>query len=367
MTVVSNSRLRDYVRIELGERSYTIVIGTNLLDDAALLSEQIAARDVLIVTNETIAPLYLERLAQSLGDRRVSRLVLRDGEQFKTLESFAQILDALIKGRFNRDAAVVALGGGVIGDMAGFAAACYQRGIDYVQVPTTLLAQVDSSVGGKTAVNHPDAKNMIGAFHQPKAVIADVGTLATLPAREWAAGLAEVVKYGLIRDIGFLQWIERNADALRVRDEDATIAAVKRSCEIKAAVVGADEREQGLRAILNLGHTFAHAIETATGYTQWLHGEAVAAGMVMAADMSVRLGWLAQDDVARIVELLQRFDLPTSPPRIGAERGRELMGMDKKVLKGRLRLVLLRQLGDAHIVSDYAPQALDDTLRRYFG
>lgn len=355
------------VLIDLGERGYPILIGPRLLTDAELLSRYIAARDVLIVTNETVAPLYLQPLKQALADRRVSTLILRDGEQYKTLASFGLILDALIEARFNRDAAVVALGGGVVGDMAGFAAACYQRGIDYVQVPTTLLAQVDSSVGGKTAVNHPKAKNMIGAFHQPKAVIADTGTLATLPQREFSAGLAEVVKYGLIYDVEFLAWLERNADALNARDSAATVFAVRRSCEIKAAVVGADEREHGLRAILNLGHTFGHAIETATGYSAWLHGEAVAAGMVMATDLSHRLGWVTHTELQRTIELLRRFGLPAEPPRIGAERGRDLMGMDKKVLKGQLRLVLLRKLGQADIVSDYPAQVLSETLQHYFG
>ena len=276
---------RERVRIDLGERSYTITIGAGLLEDPSLLHEQIAARDVLVVTNETIAPLYLDTLSRGLAGRNLRTLVLRDGEKYKTLDSFRSILDALIEARFNRDAGVIALGGGVIGDMTGFAAACYQRGVDYFQIPTTLLAQVDSSVGGKTAVNHPNAKNMIGAFHQPRAVIADTQTLRSLPDREFRAGLAEVVKYGFIHDIDFLAWLEANVGALNARADGAIAHAVKRSCEIKAAVVGVDEREQGLRAILNLGHTFGHAIETATGYTEWLHGEAVAAGMAMAADM----------------------------------------------------------------------------------
>lgn len=357
---------REQVRIELGERSYSITIGTGLLHDAELLNEHIAARDVLVVTNETIAPLYLSALKTSLGERRICEVVLPDGEQYKTLASLTSIFDALIERRFNRDAAVIALGGGVIGDMTGFAAACYQRGIDYIQIPTTLLAQVDSSVGGKTAVNHPKGKNMIGAFHQPKAVIADIGTLATLPPREFGAGLAEVVKYGLIYDSAFLSWLEDNADALNGRQPAATMYAVRRSCEIKAAVVGADEREQGLRAILNLGHTFGHAIETATGYTEWLHGEAVAVGMIMAADLSHRLGWVSAADVERTRELLKRFQLPTQAPRIGAQRGLQLMGMDKKVLKGQLRLVLLKPLGNAVVVNDYSAQALDETLKAHF-
>jgi 3-dehydroquinate synthase len=292
--------------------------------------------------------------------------VLADGEVHKTLASLSTIIDALVSSRMNRDAAVIALGGGVIGDMAGFAAACYQRGIDYIQVPTTLLAQVDSSVGGKTAVNHPQAKNMIGAFHQPRCVIADTGTLTTLPDREYRAGIAEVVKYGLIYDAAFFEWLERNVEVLSKRENAAIIYAVRRSCEIKAQVVGSDEREQGVRAILNLGHTFGHAIETASGYGNWLHGEAVAAGMVMAADLSQRLEWLPKSDLARAIRLIERFGLPIKPPRIGAQRARELMGMDKKVLDGRMRLVLLRKLGHADVVGDYSTAAFDATLHDYF-
>ena len=355
------------VDIALGERSYPILIGPGLLRDAATLRANIKARDLLIVTNETIAPLYLSSLTGALGDRRIESVILPDGESYKTLDSFARILDALVESRMNRDAAVIALGGGVIGDMAGFAASCYQRGIDYVQIPTTLLAQVDSSVGGKTAVNHPKAKNMIGAFYQPRCVIADTSTLATLPDREYRAGIAEVVKYGLIYDAAFFQWLEANAEALLARNDDAVMHAIRRSCEIKAEVVGVDEREHGLRAILNLGHTFGHAIETATGYGTWLHGEAVAAGMVMAADMSARLGWLPEEDRDRAVRLLERFGLPVQAARIGAARGRELMGMDKKVLDRKLRLVLLRRLGQADVVGDYPNEALEATLREHFG
>jgi 3-dehydroquinate synthase len=246
------------------------------------------------------------------------------------------------------------------------AAACYQRGIDYIQIPTTLLAQVDSSVGGKTAVNHPRAKNMIGAFHQPRCVLADTRTLTTLPAREYSAGLAEVVKYGLIRDADFFAWLEDRAEALLARNDAAVAAAVRRSCEIKAEIVGIDEREQGLRAILNLGHTFGHAIETASGYGNWLHGEAVAAGMVVAADMSQRLGWLAAPERARAVQLLERMGLPVTAPRVGAARARELMGMDKKVLGGKMRLVLMRRLGEAEVVGDYDADVLDATLHAHF-
>ena len=337
-----------------------------MLNDRELLGQCIAARDLLIVTNEVVAPLYLAPLQATLADKRTHCLILPDGEQHKTLTSLAMIVDALVDARLNRDAAVVALGGGVVGDMAGFAAACYQRGIDYIQIPTTLLAQVDSSVGGKTAVNHPRAKNMIGAFHQPRCVLADTRTLATLPDREYGAGLAEVVKYGLIYDAVFFGWLEDRASALLARDDAAVAYAVRRSCEIKAEVVGIDEREQGLRAILNLGHTFGHAIEAATGYGTWLHGEAVAAGMVIAADMSERLGWLQAVDRTRAVQLLERLRLPVKAPRIGAQRARELMGMDKKVLGGRIRLVLMRQLGKADVVGDYDVRAFEDTLRAHF-
>lgn len=359
--------LHERVDIALGERSYPILIGPRLLEDAQLLSAHIAARSLLIVTNETVAPLYLGKLQSALQGRRVATLVLPDGEQHKTLDCFSRIVDALVAERMNRDAAIVALGGGVIGDMVGFAAASYQRGIDYVQVPTTLLAQVDSSVGGKTGVNHPRGKNMIGAFHQPRCVLADTSTLHTLPPREYRAGMAEVVKYGFIRDVAFLQWIEANVDRLAAREDAAVIHAVRRSCEIKAEVVAQDEREHGLRAILNLGHTFGHAIETAAGYGSWLHGEAVAAGMAMAAEMSMRLDWLQPAERDRIASLLKRLGLPVAPPRIGAQRGRELMGMDKKVLGGRIRLVLLRELGRAVVVDDYAEQALDATLQAHFG
>jgi 3-dehydroquinate synthase len=358
---------RERVDIALDARGYPILIGPGLMEDSKVLGEHIAARNLLIVTNETIAPLYLAKLQGALRNRRVGTLVLPDGEQHKTLDSFARIIDALIAERMNRDAAVLALGGGVVGDLAGFAAACYQRGIDYIQIPTTLLAQVDSSVGGKTGVNHERGKNMIGAFHQPRCVLADTSTLHTLPPRDYHAGLAEVVKYGLIRDAAFLEWLELNVEPLLARDDAALIHAVCRSCEIKAEVVALDEREQGLRAILNLGHTFGHAIETASGYGAWLHGEAVAAGMVMAADMSVRLGWLPASDCDRVARIIQRLGLPIAAPPISAQRGRELMGMDKKVLGGRIRLVLLRALGQADMVEDYSDAALEATLRDHFG
>jgi 3-dehydroquinate synthase len=327
----------------------------------------VAARDVLVVTNTTVAPLYLARLERSLVGKRVASVVLPDGEQHKTLETLGQVFDALVARRMNRDACVAALGGGVVGDMAGFAAACYQRGVDYVQVPTTLLAQVDSSVGGKTGVNHPGGKNLIGAFHQPRAVLADTNTLATLPRRELRAGLAEVIKYGLIADAGFLDWIETNLEALLRLDGAALTHAIRRSCQIKAEIVAEDEREHGRRALLNLGHTFGHAIETATGYGEWLHGEAVGAGMLMAADLSCRLGWIEAADVERVRDLLERAGLPVVAPPIGAGRALELMGMDKKVLAGRIRLVLMRKVGEGVVAGDYPADALQATLVAHFG
>ena len=355
------------LRIELGERSYPILIGPGLLHDAALVGGSVAARDVLVVTNTTVAPLYLAHLERSLAGKRVASVALPDGEQHKTLETLARVFDALVERRLNRDACVVALGGGVVGDMAGFAAACYQRGVDYVQVPTTLLAQVDSSVGGKTGVNQPGGKNLIGAFHQPLAVIADTDTLKTLPPREFRAGLAEVIKYGLIADTAFLGWIEANLDALLRLDGAALAHAIRRSCEIKAEIVAEDEREHGRRALLNLGHTFGHAIETATGYGEWLHGEAVGAGMLMAADLSHRLGWIEAADVGRIRALLERAGLPVAAPPIGAARALELMGMDKKVLAGRIRLVLMRKVGEGVVAGEYPADALQATLASHFG
>jgi 3-dehydroquinate synthase len=354
------------VPIDLGPRSYPILIGHRLLGDPQVLAEAVTARDVLVVTNETVGPLYLDRLTGGLAGKRVAAVVLPDGERFKTLGTLERVFDALVAQRFNRDACVVALGGGVVGDMAGFAAACYQRGVDYVQPPTTLLAQVDSSVGGKTGVNHPGGKNLIGAFHQPRAVVSDISTLATLPPRELRAGLAEVVKYGLIDDAGFLDWVEDHVDALLALDAGALAWAIRRSCEIKARIVAADEREHGQRALLNLGHTFGHAIETAAGYGEWLHGEAVAVGMLLAADFSRRLGWLAEADVERVRDLLVRIGLPTAAPAIGADRALELMGMDKKVLAGRIRLVLLAKVGQGTVCGDYPADALRAVLRDGF-
>jgi 3-dehydroquinate synthase len=352
--------------IDLGERSYPILIGPNLLTNAELLSQHIISRKVMIVTNEVVAPLYLAAFKAALRDKQVYQVVLPDGEHTKNLHTLEKVFDALIAARLNRDCGVIALGGGVIGDMAGFAAACYQRGVDFYQIPTTLLSQVDSSVGGKTAVNHPGGKNLIGAFYQPKCVLADTTVLSTLPDRELRAGLAEIIKYGLIRDATFFTWLETNTPLILQRNPAALTYAIKRSCEIKAEVVGIDEREHGLRAILNLGHTFGHAIENALGYGEWLHGEAVAAGMVLAADMSKRLGWLPQVEYDRIVNLLTSSGLPVQAPAIGAEKAHELMGMDKKVLAGQLRLVLLKHMGEAFVTADYAVDVLQATLQHGF-
>jgi 3-dehydroquinate synthase len=356
-------------RVEVGlrGREYPILIGAGLLSDASVLCGAIEAQDVLVVTSETVGPLYLERVRAGLAGKRVQALALPDGEVHKTLGTVARIFDAMVAARFNRDACIAALGGGVVGDMAGFAAACYQRGVDFVQLPTTLLAQVDASIGGKTGVNHPSGKNLIGAFHQPVAVIADTSTLATLPPREFRAGLAEVVKHALVADVAFLDWLDGHLDALLAQEPAAVAYAVQRSCEIKAQIVAADEREQGRRAELNLGHTFGHAIETATGYGDWLHGEAVSVGIALAAALSQRHGWLTPADVGRVRDVLRRAGLPIAAPGIGAARALELMGMDKKVLGGRIRLVLLHGLGDAAVTADYDSDALAETLLEYFG
>lgn len=338
------------IEVSLGERSYPIYIGAGLLDDADLLARSVTARQVAIVTNEVVAPLYLERVTRAYKDRETRVVVLPDGEQHKTLETLARILDELVDAAFHRDACLVALGGGVVGDITGFAAACYQRGIDFVQIPTTLLAQVDSSVGGKTAVNHPRAKNMIGAFHQPSAVIADTTTLRTLPARELSAGLAEVVKYGLILDSPFFGWLEENMAALCALDVDALSYAIKRSCELKAQIVSEDELERGRRALLNLGHTFGHALEAIGDYDRWLHGEAVAIGMHIAAQVSRKLGWLNDGDCLRIEAVLQQAGLSLTAPGVDAEDVLLHMKRDKKADKSGLRLVLLEHIGRGVVV-----------------
>ncbi|NIP73242.1 MAG: 3-dehydroquinate synthase, partial [Gammaproteobacteria bacterium] len=344
-------------------RSYPIYIGRGLLGNSRCFTPHIPGTQVMVVTNDAVAPLYLETLAATLSGLDCETLVLPDGEQYKTLDTVNRIFTVLLEKHFTRTATLVALGGGVIGDITGFAAACYQRGIDFIQVPTTLLAQVDSSVGGKTGVNHPLGKNMIGAFHQPRCVVADTAVLSTLPDRELSAGIAEVIKYGLIRDAEFFAWLEHNMEALLARDAAALAFAIERSCGNKAQVVAADERESGQRALLNLGHTFGHAIETGLGYGTWLHGEAVGAGMYMAAHLSVRLGWLDAAALGRIEALLKRARLPAGPPAdLSARRILELMAVDKKVLDGRLRLVLLRGIGDAVVTSEFDAGALRLTL-----
>ena len=351
------------LHVDLGDRSYPIYIGPRLIGDAELYRRHIVGRQVLVVSNETVAPLYLEPVLGALGGYQVESVILPDGEVYKTLEVLNRIFDALLTHRFDRRCTLLALGGGVVGDMAGFAAACYQRGVSFAQVPTTLLAQVDSSVGGKTGVNHPFGKNMIGAFHQPLCVVADTETLETLPARELSAGLAEVIKYGLIDDPELFTWLEANMSALRAREAGALAYAIERSCRDKALVVAADEREAGRRALLNLGHTFGHAIETGVGYGEWLHGEAVGAGLCMAANLSRRLGWITDTELARIVDLVRAAGLPVTPPSgIGTDRFLELMAVDKKVLDGRLRLVLLKGIGKALVTDGFPLQVLRDTL-----
>jgi 3-dehydroquinate synthase len=353
--------------VELEDRSYPINIGAGLLRQQSLLQAAVPARDILLVSNTTVAPLYAGAVREAFADRHVVEVTLPDGEQHKSLATAGRVFDVLVANHFGRDALVLALGGGVVGDLAGFVAACYQRGVDFVQVPTTLLAQVDSSVGGKTAVNHPGGKNLIGAFHQPREVLADTDVLATLPARELQAGIAEIIKYGMICDRGFFTWLEQHIDALRAREAPVLSQAIYRSCQIKAQIVGRDERERGDRALLNLGHTFGHAIEAATGYVEWLHGEAVGVGLLTAARMSQRLGGLAEADVARVQRLLERAGLRTDAPRVGAAQAARFMGADKKVKAGRIRLVLLRAIGEAYVTGDYPDAALQDTLQAQFG
>jgi 3-dehydroquinate synthase len=352
------------IGVALGERSYPIHVGSDLLGRVELLAEHLEQKRVAVVSNERVAPLYLAKLQAGLEriGVGVTTVILPDGEQHKNWPTLNTIYDALLAGRCDRSTTLIALGGGVVGDISGFAAATYQRGVPYMQVPTTLLAQVDSSVGGKTAINHPLGKNMIGAFYQPRIVLADVETINTLPQRELRAGLAEVIKYGLIRDVAFFDWLEEHAERLLAKDLDALEHAVLRSCRIKAAVVAVDEREQGERALLNFGHTFGHAIETGMGYGAWLHGEAVAAGMALAADLSARLGMLARSDVRRILALLERCGLPAAVKGLSSERFRQLMSVDKKARDGRLRFILLQGLGSATIRSDVTQEDLDRTL-----
>jgi 3-dehydroquinate synthase len=346
------------INVELGERAYPIFIGNGLLGGGFDLREHVRGSDCLVVTNTVVGPLYRDRLEAGLKGLEFAVVELPDGEAYKTLATMTTILDALVEARAGRDTTVIALGGGVVGDIAGFAAATYMRGVDFIQVPTTLLAQVDSSVGGKTGVNHPRGKNLVGAFHQPRCVLIDTDTLATLPERELSAGLAEVIKYGAIVDPGFLAWLEANMELLRARDREALAHAIGRSCELKAEVVADDEREAGRRAILNFGHTFGHAIERCQGYGAWLHGEAVAAGMIMAA----RLSGLPAVDVDRLGDLLRRAGLPVEPPAIPAEDMLAAMGHDKKVTGRQLRFILLDTLGSARVTSDYDAERLDDIL-----
>lgn len=341
------------LRVALGERSYPIHIGAGLLDQGALYAPHLRGA-VAIITNQVVAPLYLQRVRRAIepASPRVTEIVVEDGEQAKRWPTLDGVFEQLLAARLGRDAVIVALGGGVVGDLAGFAAAVYQRGIDFIQIPTTLLAQVDSSVGGKTAINHARGKNMIGAFHQPRAVIADVATLDTLPARELRAGIAEVIKHGFALDGLFVDWLEANIEKLCARDRQALTYAVQRSCELKAAIVAQDEREGGVRALLNFGHTFGHAIEAATGFGPWLHGEAVAAGMVIAAKLSAAAGLLKDADAQRVAALIGRAGLPVHPPQIPLERWLELMAVDKKNTGGRTRFVLLERIGSARLQSD---------------
>jgi 3-dehydroquinate synthase len=342
------------LHVDLGDRSYPVYIGRDLLADTGLLAQHVAGSQVV-----------MDRVRRALGNRRlVTEVVLPDGEQHKTLDTLASVFDRVMEDKHNRSTTFVAVGGGVVGDITGFAAACYQRGVNFIQVPTTLLAQVDSSVGGKTGVNHPLGKNMIGAFYQPRAVLIDIDTLHTLPARELSAGLAEVIKYGLISDQSFYRWLQEHMPRLLAREEAALAEAIERSCAIKAAVVAADEREGGIRAILNLGHTFGHAIETGQGYGQWLHGEAVATGMLLALELSARRGWVAASEVDDFRELLLGMHLPVHIPEdMDAAAFLALMSRDKKVIDGRLRLVLLQDIGTACIVDDATEQELGDLLR----
>lgn len=351
--------------VELGERSYPILIGQGLLGNRNL-SEYVQGSRVLIVTNETVAPLYLDRAKSCFPGKSVDTVVLPDGEKYKDWQTLNQIFDHLLQNRHSRKTTLVALGGGVVGDMTGFAAACYQRGVPFIQIPTTLLSQVDSSVGGKTGINHPLGKNMVGAFHQPEIVLIDTDTLSSLPPREVAAGLAEVIKYGLIRDIQFLDWLEANVDRLVALDATAVAEAILRSCACKAEVVAKDEREGGLRAILNLGHTFGHAIETFAGYGNWLHGEAVGTGMIMAADLSAREDMISREQFERAVTLIKRAGLPEVPPKgMTPDDFRNLMAVDKKNVDGRLRLVLLANLGKAIVTEDATVENLAATLAKY--
>jgi 3-dehydroquinate synthase len=351
------------LNVDLGDRSYPIFIGQQLLADTDRIKPYIHGKQVMIVSNTTVAPLYLDKVKAMLDGFQVAEVILPDGEKFKNLTVLDQIYSALLENAFDRSCTLIALGGGVVGDMTGYAAASYQRGVNFIQIPTTLLSQVDSSVGGKTGVNHALGKNMIGAFHQPQCVIADIDSLNTLEDRELSAGIAEVIKYGLLGDAAFTDWLEANMDKLLARDPEALIYAVNRSCQDKAEIVAADERESGQRALLNLGHTFGHAIETGMGYGEWLHGEAVGTGMLIAAEMSKRLGWINEADLQRVDKLIDKASLPTrAPAKITTDKFIQLMGRDKKALGGQIRLVLLKAIGESVVTADYDPQILRDAL-----
>lgn len=351
------------LELDLGERSYPIFIGSGLLDQAALLRPYIKGKRVLIVSNEVVAPLYLDKVLAVLSDLHCDVIVLPDGEHTKTLQTLSLIYDKLLEERHERSSTLIALGGGVVGDITGFAAATYQRGVNFIQIPTTLLSQVDSSVGGKTGVNHPLGKNMIGAFYQPQCVLADTDVLASLPPRELRAGIAEVIKYGLIDNLAFFEWLEANMEGLLAGDKDLLAEAVRVSCADKARIVAADEKEGGVRALLNLGHTFGHAIENAMGYGVWLHGEAVATGMVMAADLSARLGNMTWQEAARAKALIARAGLPVAPPKqMGVEDFLKLMSFDKKVQGGKIRFIVMRGLGRSEIESEVEASLLAQTL-----
>lgn len=352
------------LKVELADRSYPIHIGRNLLSDASLILPYLKRKHVAVVTNSTVAPLYLDQLTGSLNAAGVTviPIILPDGEAYKNTETLNKIYDVLLQNRCERSTTLIALGGGVIGDLTGYAAATYLRGVPFIQIPTTLLSQVDSSVGGKTGINHPLGKNMIGAFYQPQLVLADIDTLETLPAREFSAGVAEVIKYGLIRDADFFNWLETNMTSLMKLDEQVLSYAIYRSCQNKADVVAKDEHEQGERALLNLGHTFGHAIENAMGYGVWLHGEGVAAGTIMAADLSHRMGWLTDAEVARIRASFEAANLPVVPPSLGVDRYLDLMALDKKVENGKIRLILQQAIGKSVITSDYDADKLKATL-----
>jgi 3-dehydroquinate synthase len=356
------------LQVELKDKSYPIYIGSGILSQKGLLVKHIKSKQVFVVTNVTIAPLYLSQLQQSLEKFQVEVVMLPDGEQYKNLDHVTKIFDLLLEKRYGRHATLIALGGGVVGDMGGFAAACYQRGIAFIQIPTTVLAQVDSSVGGKTGVNHPLGKNMIGAFYQPQCVIADMDVLDTLNDRQLVAGLAEVIKYGLIRDIAFFEWLENNMTQLLARDKKALSYAIEKSCLNKAEVVAEDEFESGIRATLNLGHTFGHAIETGMGYGTYLHGEAVAIGMGYAADLSRRMGWLSAEEVDRILALLKLTGLPVEPPKaMSTAQFIDLMAVDKKNVDGEIRFILLESIGKATLPMAVSQQILEQTLNQYEG